>query len=478
MAKMLVAGEELEAKSRETIEVKNPATGETVDTIPKAAHDEINRAVDAAEKAFAKWSITSADEKIKIFKKAIELILGKEKELAELLTREQGKPLKESSIEIQKFCQDLEYYCGLAKNIRGTYFYPVGEGRHGWVIKQPIGVTAAIVPWNFPISLMGNKLAPALVAGNTVVVKPASSTSLTSIKIVELLWKAGLPEGVLNIVTGPGEIVGEALIKHPKVRRVSFTGQTETGRRVMSLAGPDLKRITLELGGSDPMIVCEDADIDKAVTGASVGRFFNCGQACLAVKRVYVMESVADQFMEKLVEKVKKLKPGNGLNPDSRMGPLHLKSQLEKVESQVEDAKRRGAKVLHGGERVRGGEYDKGHFYAPTLLTDVSENSTIVADECFGPALPIFRVKDFEEALQKANNSPYGLGGSIWTRNLQKAAAGATKLQAGYTWINSFPIMYDELPFGGLKQSGYGKEHGAEALDYYLETRSVVVNAE
>ncbi len=478
MAKMLVAGEEVESKNRETLEVKNPATGETVDTVPKASKEDVNRAVEAAEKAFGKWSTTSADEKIKLVKKAIELILSKEKELAELLTREQGKPLKEAAIEIQKFCGDLEYYAGLAKNIRGTYFYPVGEGRHGWVIKQPIGVTAAIVPWNFPISLMGNKLAPALIAGNTVVVKPASSTSLTAIKIIELMWKAGFPEGVLNIVTGPGEIVGEELIRHPKVRRVSFTGQTETGKRIMSIAGPDLKRITLELGGSDPMIICEDADLDKAATGASVGRFFNCGQACLAVKRVYVMEQVADKFVEKLLEKVKKLKPGNGLNPESRMGPLHLKSQLEKVESQVEDAKKRGAKVLHGGERLKGPEYDKGHFYSPTLLVEVSESSTIVTEECFGPALPVFTVKSFDEAIEKANNSPFGLGGTIWTKDLQKAAKGATKLQAGYTWINSFPIMYDELPFGGLKQSGYGKEHGAEALEYYLETRSVVVNAD
>ena len=478
MAKMLVAGEEVESKNSETFEVKNPATGEVVDTVPKASIDEVNRAVDAAERAFEKWSVTSPDDKIKLTKKAIELILGKEKELSELLTREQGKPLKEAAIEIQKFCGDLEYYAGLAKNIRGTYFHPVGNGQHGWVLKQPIGVTAAIVPWNFPISLMGNKLAPCIIAGNTVVVKPASSTSLTAIKVIQLMLQAGFPEGVLNIVTGPGEVVGEALIKHPKVRRVSFTGQTETGKRVMSLAGPDLKRITLELGGSDPMIVCEDADLDKAASGASVGRFFNCGQACLATKRVYVMESVAEKFTEKLLEKIKKLKVGNGMNADSRMGPLHLKSQLDKVESQVEDAKKKGAKVLAGGERLKGPDHDKGYFYAPTILNNVSEDSTIVTEECFGPALPIFTVKSFDEALEKANRSPFGLGGTIWTKDLQKAAKGATRLQAGYTWINSFPIMYDELPFGGLKQSGYGKEHGLEALDYYLETRSVVVNAE
>jgi acyl-CoA reductase-like NAD-dependent aldehyde dehydrogenase len=475
MAKMLVAGEELESKNRETLEVKNPATGETIDTIPVASKEEINKAVEAAEKAFEKWSTAPPDEKAKIFRNAIGLIQSQKQELATLLTKEQGKPLKEASLEIDKFCSDLEYYAGMAKNIQGRYFYPIAERTHGWVIKQPVGVTAAIVPWNFPISLMGNKIAPALIAGNTVVVKPASTTSLTAIKIVELMWKAGMPQGVLNIVTGPGNTVGEALVQHPKVRRISFTGQTETGRRVMSLAGPDLKRITLELGGSDPMIICEDADLDKAATGASVGRFFNAGQACVATKRVYVMESVAEKFIEKLLEKAKKLKVGNGLHPETRMGALHTKGQLEKIESQVEDAKRKGAKAILGGERLKGGEYDKGWFYPPTLLVDVPEDSKMVTEEVFGPALPIFIVKSFEEALEKANQSPYGLGGSIWTRDFQKAMMGAAKLQVGYTWINAVQMVYDELPFGGLKQSGYGKEHGIEALEYYLETRSIVV---
>ncbi len=476
MAKMLVAGEEL--GSRTTLEVRNPATGELVDTIPVATKEEIHKAVESAEKAFAKWSVSNPEERIKIYKRAVELISGKRDELSQLLTREQGKTLKESSLEIDKFCSDLEYYAGLAKNIRGAYFYPVADGKHGWIIKQPVGVTVAVVPWNFPISLMGNKLAPALITGNTVIVKPASTTSLTAIKIVELFWKAGMPEGVLNIVTGPGQSVGEELILHPKVRRVSFTGQTETGKRIMSLAGPDLKRITLELGGSDPMIVCEDADLDKAASGASVGRFFNCGQACVAVKRVYVMDSAAEKFTEKLLEKLKKLKVGNGLNPDSRMGSMHTKAQLEKVEAQVADAKKRGAKVLTGGERLRGGEYDKGNFYPPTVVTHVSEESALVTEECFGPALPIFTVKSFDEAIEKANHSPYGLGGSIWTKDLSKAMKGASRLQAGYTWINSMPVVFDELPFGGLKQSGYGKEHGVEAMEYYLETRSVLVSAE
>ncbi|MEK7342092.1 MAG: aldehyde dehydrogenase family protein, partial [Candidatus Binatota bacterium] len=262
------------------------------------------------------------------------------------------------------------------------------------------------------------------------------------------------------------------------VRKIGFTGATDTGRRVMQSAAKDFKHVTLELGGSDPMIVCDDADLDRAVSAASVGRFFNCGQACLAVKRLYLFDKIADLFMEKLVEKAKKLRIGDGLKPDTLMGPLHTADQRKEVEEQVEDAVKRGAKVLYGAQRPKGEDYNKGFYLQPTLLTDVDPAARILQEECFGPALPIVRVKDLDHAIEQANSSIFGLGSSVWTRDINKAMIAAERIESGYTWVNSAQIIYDELPFGGVKQSGIGKEHGNEAMDYYTETKSVVIAIE
>jgi len=279
----------------------------------------------------------------------------------------------------------------------------------------------------------------------------------------------------LNILPGPSQVVGEALLRDPRVRKIGFTGATSTGKHVMEVAAQNVKRVTLELGGSDPMIVCDDADIDEAVSAASVGRFFNCGQACLAIKRLYLFDHIYDEFIGKLIAKAEKLRVGNGLEQGVIVGPLHTAAQRDEIDEQVQDAVKRGARVLTGGKRPVGEAFSKGNFYLPTLLADVDGNSRVLKEEVFGPVLPIMRVKDFEEAIEKANDSIYGLGSSIWTRNLDKATQAAERLEAGYTWINSPQIIFDELPFGGLKQSGLGKEHGEEALDYYMETKSVVV---
>ena len=291
--------------------------------------------------------------------KGIEAVKKELQELAVLLTKEQGKPLGDSQREIEHFLHGMNFYAGLASKIRGSYVPLPDNKMYGMVLKQPVGVAGAIVPWNFPITLMGTKVGPALAAGCTVVVKPASTTPLTTLRIVELLNQAGLPKGVLNVVTGPGSVVGEEILKNPKVVRIAFTGESKTGKHIMEVAGSQMKRVTLELGGSDPMIVCEDADMDKALTGASVGRFYNCGQACLAVKRLYVVESLYDQFVEKLVGKVQRLKLGNGLDKDTRLGPMHSKAQREEIESQVADTVKRGAKVVTGGKRPEGAEYTR-----------------------------------------------------------------------------------------------------------------------
>ncbi len=481
MAQLFIASEYVDSESKETTAVRNPATGEVVDTVPQGTVEDIRRAIDVAASALKRWSVMAPAKRGAILLEAGRKIHEQEKELVNLLTREQGKPIRESVLEIRRFVHTLEHYGGMAKSLR-TGAVVLDNGRHGLVLRKPLGVCGAIVPWNFPVSLMGNKLGPALLAGNAVVVKPAGTTPLTDIRVCELIDRAiqegGGSKGVLNVVTGRGSVVGEEILLNPTVRKIGFTGATDTGRHVMLSAAKDFKHVTLELGGSDPMIVCDDADIDRAVSAASVGRFFNCGQACLAVKRLYLFDNVADVFMEKLVDKVKKIRVGNGLKGDTLMGPLHTAAQRQEVEEQVEDAVKRGGKVLYGAQRPKGEEYDKGFYLQPTLVADVDPASRLVQEECFGPALPIIRVKNLEHAIAEANNSIFGLGSSIWTRDINRAMAGAERIEAGYTWINSAQIIYDELPFGGVKQSGLGKEHGEEAIEHYTESKSVVIATE
>jgi len=475
MVKLIIAGEQRDASDGGTTEIRNPATGEVVDRVAAATSEDVDRAIDAAQTAFKKWSEVPPPKRAEILFKAAHMLAEREKELARLLTQEQGKPLREAVLEIRRFAHTLEHYAGLAKTIRGGYVPALDDRRYGMIIKKPIGVCGSIVPWNFPVSLLGNKIGPALVTGNTVVVKPAGTTPLTDVQAVQILNEAGLPPGVLNILPGPARVVGEGLLKDPRVRKIGFTGATSTGKHVMEVAAQNVKRVTLELGGSDPMIVCSDADIDEAVSAASVGRFFNCGQACLAIKRLYLFDEIYDEFVFKLVGKVEKLRVGNGLVQGVIVGPLHTAAQRDEVEDQVRDAVQRGARILAGGKRPSGDAFAKGNFYLPTVLVDVDEESRVVQEEVFGPALPVMRVQNLDEAIEKANRSIYGLGSSIWTRDLDKANAAAEQIEAGYTWINSPQIIFDELPFGGVKQSGLGKEHGSEALDYYMETKSVVV---
>jgi len=477
MAKMFVAGELRDSKSGEVTEIRNPATGELVDTVPKGNAEDVRDAVAAADEAFGVWSRMSTAKRGELLQGAVRLVRENEKELSTILTKEQGKPIRESILEIRRFAHTLEHYAGMAKTLRGGYVN-LDDGRYGFILKKPMGIVGAIVPWNFPVSLMGNKVGPALLAGNTMVIKPASSTPLTASRCVELIHRAGLPKGVINIVTGPGGVVGEEILQNPKIRKIGFTGETGTGKHVMEVAAKEVKRVTLELGGSDPMIVCDDADLDRAVSAASVGRFFNCGQACLAVKRLYLFDKIADTFMERLTGKVNKLRIGDGMKRETLLGPLHTKGQREEVEEMVADAVKRGAKVLTGGKRPQGQEFEKGFFLQPTLLADVDPDARIVVDECFGPALPILRVKDLDEAIAQANRSIFGLGSSVWTRDIDKAMTAAEQIEAGYTWVNSAQIIYDELPFGGVKQSGLGREHGNEAIDYYTETKSIVVAIE
>lgn len=479
MGRMLVAGEWVDSQSRAEMSVTNPATEEVVDTVPQATREDVDRAVAAAKAAFADWSRTDPEERARLLRKGAERVRACQEEVADLLTREQGKPTHEALAELNHLLHGLEYYAELASKLRGSYVpLPSHLGSSfGLVVRRPLGVVAAIVPWNYPLTLMGTKIGPALIAGNTVVVKPASTTPLAATRVVGLLQEAGLPPGVLNVVTGPGRVVGEHLVAHPDVVRVAFTGETATGRRVMEIAGPAFKRVTLELGGSDPVIVCSDADLDAAVRGVLVGRYWNCGQSCLAAKRVYVFEDVYDAFLDKLLEGVSRYEPGEGWvkaqRPKIRLGPLHTARQRAEVLEQMQDALARGARVLAGGRIPQGRE--RGHFLEPTVLVDVPHDSRVVQEEVFGPVLPVSRVRDIDEAIRLANDSPYGLGSSIWTFNVRWIHRAIHELQAGMTWVNQVHYGYDELPFGGTKQSGFGKEHGVEAVDYYVELKSVVV---
>ncbi|MCA1645081.1 MAG: aldehyde dehydrogenase family protein [Chloroflexi bacterium] len=460
----------------------NPATGEVVNSASLGTARDVEQAIDAAEQAFTTWAETSAEDRGVALANACELIKEHAAEIAQLLTAEQGKTLFEANLEIHHLIHGLEFYAGLASKVRGSYVPLPQKGAHGLVVRQPIGVCGAIVPWNFPLTLMGTKLGPALAAGNTIIVKPASTTPLATLRTAELIQQATyaggkgkLPAGAVNVVTGPGSVVGEELLRNPRVRRIAFTGSTEVGRHVMQVAGPEIKRITLELGGSDPMIVCADADVDMAAKMADTGRFFNCGQMCLGVKRLFVHDSVYAAFVDKLKGILEKKTVGPGTEKSTRMGPLHLAYQRQEIEDQVADARARGAKISIGGTRPAGEAFSHGNFYLPTLVEDVPWDSKIVRAEVFGPVLPVFRFTDLDEAIEKANDSIYGLGSSIWTRDLINANKAIDKLQAGNVWVNSLHYGYDELPFGGVKASGLGREHGPEALDYYLEPKGVVI---
>ncbi|MBI3859369.1 MAG: aldehyde dehydrogenase [Thaumarchaeota archaeon] len=473
--KMLVGGEWTDSAGGETFEVKNPANGEVVGTVPKGTREDAKRAIDSSKEAFGKWSEVAPIERSRILLKVSETIRAGAQDLAISLVLEQGKPMGEARSEVNSFASTFEYYAGLIGRERGAQTpFSTGEGFF-IVTKRPVGVVGAILPWNFPVSLMGWKVAPGLAAGNTFVVKPASTTPLTDLMAARLLLKAGVIPGAVNIVTGPGGVVGEEILDNPKVSKIAFTGETATGKRIMESSAKSIKRLTLELGGSDPMIVCDDADLELAVEGAAWGRFRNCGQSCTSVKRLFLFESIADAFVKRLADKTRAIRIGDGLEKGTHMGPVHTAEQRAKVEGMVEDAENSGARPVVKGQVPKEGALAKGNFYSPTLLENVSYDSKMAKEECFGPALPIFVVKDLEEALERANDTPYGLGSSVWTKDLERAYHAAERIEAGTTWVNSPPISRAEVPFGGFKQSGFGRELGVEGLDHYYETKSIQV---
>jgi acyl-CoA reductase-like NAD-dependent aldehyde dehydrogenase len=475
---MLIGGEWRQAASAEEIEVVNPATEDVVGSVPSGAPADVEFAVATAKGALPGWAATDVEERAAILAKAAELIESNAKALAAVLTSEQGKPIAEAIGEVKHLAHGVRYYAEAATKVRGAYQeLPSALGpAYGQVIRRPMGVCAAITPYNFPLTLLGTKVAPALAMGNTVVAKPAATTPLASLEVGRLFAEAGVPDGVLNVVTARGATVGDALVGHPDVRRVAFTGSTDVGRHVVSVAGPQLKRVTLELGGSDPVIVCEDADVDAAVKAVIIGRYWNAGQACLGCKRVFVHESLYDAFVGQLVERVQRYEPGDGTvkaeKPRLRMGPIHTKAGRDELLAQIEDGVAAGGELLTGGGT---GGQAKGWFLEPAVVAEPGDGSRLVREEVFGPVLPVFRYADFDDAIRRANDTRYGLGSSIWTHDVRRIHRAAKELETGMTWVNQIHYGYDELPFGGVKDSGFGKEHGLEALDSYVELKSVVV---
>jgi acyl-CoA reductase-like NAD-dependent aldehyde dehydrogenase len=475
---MLIGGEWRKAASSEAIEVVNPATEEVVGSVPSAAAADVELAVATAKRAFPEWAATDVEQRAHVLAKAAALIEEHAAALAATLTAEQGKPIAEARGEVTHLAHGVRYYAEAATKVRGAHQeLPSALGpAYGMIIRRPMGVCAAITPYNFPLTLLGTKVAPALASGNTVVAKPASTTPLATLEVARLFAEAGVPDGVLNVVTGRGAEIGDVLVGHPDVRRVAFTGETETGRHIAAIAAPALKRVTLELGGSDPVIVCDDADVDAAVKAVIIGRYWNAGQACLGCKRVYVHDAVYDDFVGALVERVGRYEPGDGTvkaeKPRLRMGPIHKRSARDELVEQIEDGVKHGGEVLIGGGT---GGHDKGWFLEPAVIAEPGDGSRLLTEEVFGPVLPVFRFSDFDDAIGRANDTRYGLGSSIWTHDVRKIHRAAQEIEAGMTWVNQIHYGYDELPFGGVKDSGFGKEHGLEALDSYVELKSVVV---
>jgi betaine-aldehyde dehydrogenase len=470
---MRIGGEELSSVEDGWMPVINPATGVEIDRVPRGSVAEVDLAVGAAHTALDGWAKKTVRERGMVLFRSAHLVREEHEALARTLTAEQGKPLREATDEIRGFANILEFYAGISAGVQGELLSlgPLGDCM---VTHEPLGVCGAIVPWNMPALIMGWKVGPALLAGNTLVFKPASQTPLTALYLAGLMEHAGLPPGVLNTVTGPGEAVGEAIARHPGIAKVSFTGDAATGYRVRELAARGLKEITLEVGGSDPMIVWKDADLEKAAAGAVRGRFYNAGQTCTAVKRLFVHHSVAPEFMRLLMARVNALRLGNGIDPGVDMGPLAGKAQQERIVTLMEEVRAGGeGKVAAGGYVPDEGELSRGFFYAPTVVTDPHPGSALLCREVFGPVLPVICIPDLDAAISQANQSPYGLGASVWTRDLGVAKEVFSRVNAGVVWVNRHLTIPPELPFGGVKESGIGRENGVQAYLSYTRTKSL-----
>jgi len=474
---VFVDGEYREPLSKKTTSIVNPANEETIGPVASGDEKDVAAAVAAARRAFDEgpWPRMAPGERAAILWKLADLLTARLSVFAELETACTGKTLFDSGkIEIPMAAEVLRYYSGWATKIHGETL-PSRPGAFTFTLREPVGVVGAIVPWNFPFLLATWKVAPALAAGNTIVVKPASQTPLTMLEFGEVCREAGLPPGVFNVVPGPGGRAGMTLVKHPGVNKVAFTGSTEVGREVAKEAALALKRCTLELGGKSPNVVFADADADAAVKGALTGIFYNKGEVCAAGSRLLVEASIHDAFVEKLREKAAGLTVGDPRDKKTRMGPVVSKGQMDSVLSYIESGKKEGARVVSGGFRAEVGG-GRGFYVQPTILDGVRPEMRVAREEIFGPVLSVLPFRDFDDAVATANATVYGLAAAVWTRDVGKALRAAKALRAGTVWVNAYNLYDPALPFGGFKESGLGRELGAAALEHYTEIKSVWVD--
>jgi aldehyde dehydrogenase (NAD+) len=474
--KNFINGKYVPARSGKTYENRNPANqDDLIGIFPLSTKVDVDDAVAVAKKAYPSWRKTPAPIRGEILRKATEILIARKEELAKLMTREMGKVLKETRGDVQEAIDTGLYAGGEGRRFFAQTTPSELRNKMCFVIRQPMGVWGLITPWNFPMAIPSWKIFPALLCGNTVVIKPATYTPASTAELVSALAEAGIPDGVINVVYGPGGEVGEALLNHPDICGISFTGSSEIGRRIAEVCGKNLKRCSLELGGKNACVVLADADLDLALDGVLWGAFGTTGQRCTATSRLILEEKIYNQFLEKLVTRTKTLKVGNGLDESVEMGPLVSEAQRKTVHSYVEIGKSEGAQLICGGEPLTEGEYAKGFFYKPTIFADVLPSMRIFQEEIFGPVLSVIKVKDFEEALEMVNNSRYGLSSSVYTQDVNKAFRAVEMIEAGITYINAPTIGAEcHLPFGGVKDTGNGhREGGWTAYEIFSELKTV-----
>ncbi|MFN2526027.1 MAG: aldehyde dehydrogenase [Actinomycetota bacterium] len=473
--KMFIGGKPVDAASGETFDVVDPSTGKAFVSVPRGTAEDVDEAVRAARTAFddGRWSSLRPGKRTEILLKIAELIKKNSNELTQIEAMDAGKPLKAASGEIYMAGEYFRYYAGWPTKVHGETM-PTGPELLVYSLREPVGVCAGIIPWNFPLLMATWKVAAALAFGNTIVLKPAEQTPLTALRLAELCLDAGVPEGVVNVVTGYGEEAGAALAAHPDVDKIAFTGSTEVGRKILHASEGNLKRVTLELGGKSPNIVFSDANLKRAAVGSMFGVFANSGQVCTAGTRILVEKSIHEDFVSSLVDSAGKMKLGPALQEDTTMGPVVSQEQLDRVTSYIDIGRSEGAEVAAGGERST--ELGDGYFIQPTIFTGVSNDMRIAQEEIFGPVASVIVVDDVEEAITVANDTMYGLAAAVWTDDITKAHRVARGIRAGTVWINTTGLYDPVVPFGGYKQSGYGRELGLHSMETYTVTKSVWVN--
>lgn len=476
--KMYIDGEWVTSSSGEIREIINPATGKVIDVVAEGTAEDVKKAVAAAKRAFYEdgWMETTAIERASYLYKIADKLESMEKEFSEIDTLDNGKPLRETVADVQDGVACLRYYAGLVNKPSGQIYEVPDPNMQSMVVREPIGVCGQIIPWNYPLLMALWKIAPALAAGNTIVFKPSEVTPLSAIKLFEVIESVGIPKGVANLVMGAGAVVGHEIAANMDIDKVAFTGGTKTGRSIMQAATGNIKNISLELGGKSPNIVFADADFETAVDYALFGIFCNQGQVCSAGSRLILEDKIYAHFIEKLVERAKKIKVGFGVDPETEMGPLVSKIQMDKVLNYIEIGKKEGAKLVCGGNKINTKELKDGFFVEPTIFIDTTPDMTIVKEEIFGPVLVVQKFTGEEEAIKLANDTVYGLAGAVFTQDGAKAMRVIKKLRAGITWVNSYHPTFNEAPWGGYKQSGIGRELGTFGLEEYTEVKQININ--